>query len=139
MKRTAISRVLRLAVRERARHICEYCRFPEEFSEVPFVIDHIVAHQHRGPTMLENLALCCAFCNSHKGPNAAGVDLATGGVIPLFNPRKDVWSDHFHWNEGLVVARTSIGEATIHVLALNHSDQVSIRRALAFDGKLKLE
>ena len=34
-------------VRERAGHMCEYCRMPEfNYPTVPFPIDHIIARQH---------------------------------------------------------------------------------------------
>lgn len=36
------------AIRARARHRCEYCQFPEAFSELPFHLDHVIAHQHGG-------------------------------------------------------------------------------------------
>ena len=47
-------------VRERAGHVCEYCRMPESnYPTVPFPIDHIIARQHDGSTTLDNLALSC--------------------------------------------------------------------------------
>jgi HNH endonuclease len=58
-------------VRERAGHMCEYCRMPESnYPTVPFPIDHIVARQHGGTTTLDNLALSCL----HEKPqsNVAG-------------------------------------------------------------------
>lgn len=48
---------LEAQVWRRARHRCEYCGFPAEFTRVPFQIDHIIAEKHRGGTMLDNLAL----------------------------------------------------------------------------------
>ena len=45
-------------VRERAGHAGEYCRMPEaSYPTVPFPIDHIIARQHGGLTIPENLAL----------------------------------------------------------------------------------
>lgn len=67
---TAIQR----AVRDRAKHRCEYCHFPEALAEVPFHCDHVIARQHGGPYELQNLALACCFCNRYKGPNLAGID-----------------------------------------------------------------
>ncbi len=52
---------------------------------------------------------------------------------PLFNPRKDLWSEHFIWNpEGdRIVAKTSIGRATLNRLDLNDDrhDDGSIQRS----------
>src|SRR5437879_9394791 len=85
------------AVRARAKHRCEYCHFPEQFAELPFHSDHIVAQQHGGPTVLENLALAWCFCNRYEGPNLSGVDPLSKRVVRLFNPPKDAWADHFAW------------------------------------------
>jgi len=30
-------------VRERARHVCEYCRMPQQFERAPFQLEHIIA------------------------------------------------------------------------------------------------
>jgi 5-methylcytosine-specific restriction endonuclease McrA len=49
--------------RERAGHACEYCQLPEHLSDLPHVLDHIIARQHGGRTILSNLALCCGRCN----------------------------------------------------------------------------
>ena len=130
--------MLRNAVRERAANVCEYCRLPEWLCEFRFVVDHIVARQHRGPTELANLALCCPFCNYHKGPNASGV-LETGEVIRLFHPRTDTWSKHFYWAAGLVMPRSTVGQVTIEVLAMNHPEQVSLRTSFVREGKLRLD
>ena len=67
-------------VRERAGHMCEYCRMPESnYPTVPFPIDHVIARQHGGSTTLDNLALSCLHDNTHKGPNIAGIDPVRGG------------------------------------------------------------
>ena len=64
-------------VRERAGHMCEYCRLPESnYPTVPFPIDHIIARDHGGSTIAGNVCLCCFACNRHKGPNIAGIDPA---------------------------------------------------------------
>lgn len=48
---------------QRAGGRCEYCHMPSAFYRVPFQIDHIIAEQHGGATVLPNLALCCYHCN----------------------------------------------------------------------------
>jgi HNH endonuclease len=44
-------------VRQRAGDRCEYCLIPQSEREFRFQIDHVIARQHRGATLPENLAL----------------------------------------------------------------------------------
>jgi hypothetical protein len=127
--------VLEQLVRHRAGNTCEYCRFPQRFSRLPFSIDHVIARQHQGLTVESNLALACAFCNRHKGPNIAGIDPQTKQLTRLFNPRKDVWREHFQWNNSIVVGLTDIARATIAVLAINHPAQTAIQNTLIDEGE----
>ena len=90
-----VARGIAQDVRERAGHRCEYCHMPQSALRLRFPIDHIVAQQHRGPTALDNLALCCGRCNRYKGPNLSSIDPVTNQMVFLFNPRTDVWSEHF--------------------------------------------
>ena len=117
-------------VRRRAKYVCEYCRAPESRSKLPYVLDHIIARQHGGKTTIENLALSCGLCNRHKGPNIAGLDVRTGSLTALFNPRHDKWTEHFGWRNEWLVGLTAKGQATIRVLAMNERRQLAIRRAL---------
>src|SRR5436190_3355394 len=89
---------LRKAVWERAQATCEYCRMPQHLDRVTFEMEHVVPEKHDGATELENLALACFFCNRYKGPNLAGIDSETGGVVPLFHSRREIWSEHFFWS-----------------------------------------
>lgn len=114
----------------RARAACEYCRLPQALTPLPFQIDHVIARQHRGETSLENLALSCLSCNKRKGPNIAGLDPATGELVRLFHPRRDTWPEHFIWSHTELIGRTPIGRATVHVLAINHPDNIAVREAL---------
>jgi 5-methylcytosine-specific restriction endonuclease McrA len=99
-----MDQALRSLVRRRAGDVCEYCRLPQSSSRfVRFYIEHIIARQHGGPSETGNLALACGYCNHHKGPNIAGLDPVSGQLVPLFNPRRDRWSDHFAWNETALV------------------------------------
>jgi hypothetical protein len=108
--------------------------FPERFAELPFQMDHIIAEQHGGPTVDDNLALACARCNRHKGPNLSGIDPEAGTITRLFNPRTDDWSEHFLWKDEDLVARTAIGRATLVVLHINHPDARAQRAALIQEG-----
>src|SRR5437867_11341990 len=109
---------LQAAVRQRAQGRCEYCQFPERFTRVPFQMDHIIPEKHEGPTTLENLALSCFFCNTHKGPNLSGLDPQTRELTRLFHPRQDRWQEHFRWDGALLVVLNAFGRVTIQVLSI---------------------
>ena len=126
--------VLDAFVRRRAGHACEYCRMPQAYYRTRHQIDHVIARQHHGPTVAENLALACFSCNNHKGPNLAGIDPSTGRLTPLFHPRRNRWSSHFRWQGSILVGKSSRGRATIDVLAINHPDCVAVREALIIEG-----
>lgn len=115
---------------QRAERACEYCQIPQEYDELPFQIDHILALKHGGPTAAQNLALACFLCNNHKGPNIAGRDPLTERIIRLFDPRRDKWRQHFRWNGPILEGRTSIGRSTIAVLEINLPHRLSLRQAL---------
>jgi HNH endonuclease len=132
-----MDRELEQFVWERAKHRCEYCRFPAVIALLPFQIDHIISQKLHGPTSAENLALCCERCNSHKGPLAAGY--LEGKHVPLFNPRTDQWRDHFAWNGGHLVGKTDVGKVTIDVLAINLPYRVALRAALMEEGAYPVE
>ena len=121
---------LKAFVRQRADGRCEYCQLPQKFSLIPFEIDHVIARKHRGPTVADNLALSCFYCNSYKGANLSGIDPETGAVARLFDPRRQKWVRHFRWNGPYLEGRTRIGRATITVLEINHQDAVDARRCL---------
>ena len=130
---------LQRAVRNRAKHRCEYCHFPEAFAEAPFHVDHIISRQQGGGDEIENRALACCFCNRFKGPNLSGVDTESDRVVRLFHPRESVWAEHFTWNGTLLVGRTPTGRATIQALRLNRSDAVAVRTLLLREGAYLLD
>jgi hypothetical protein len=111
---------------------------PADFYPPGFHVDHIVARQHGGATDLGNLALACLHCNRHKGPNLTGIDPLTGSITPLFNPRRDVWSQHFQWREAELLGRTATGRCTIAVLAINAPDFQAVREWLKKENRFPL-
>ena len=123
-------------IRQLARGCCEYCRFPENASLLPHVLDHVIARQHGGKTEFENLALCCSRCNQHKGPNIAGLDPETEALTRLFHPRRDIWNEHFQYNGAVQVGFTSVGRTTVQVLSINLPIRVVARAALISTGKM---
>jgi hypothetical protein len=112
---------------------------PASVYPLPFHVDHIVARQHGGRTVLENLALSCLHCNRHKGPNIAGTDPDTGEIMRLFHPRSDRWSDHFEWTRAALTGKTAVGRITIQVLAINDPDFLAVRKALIQERVFRLE
>jgi hypothetical protein len=121
-------------VRNRAKNACEYCLMPQSARRLIFQIDHIIARQHRGPTVLENLALACGRCSRHKGTNLTAIDPVTGQPFRLFHPRLDRWPDHFRWEEALIIGVSEIGRATVDLPKMNHPDDIAVRRELIENG-----
>lgn len=123
------SRKLVQLVRQRARFRCEYCLSSEIISGQACQVDHIIPRVLGGATSADNMCLACAACNGAKLDRVNGVDPLTGLTVPLFNPRTQVWREHFRWSidatkiEGL----TPCGRATIEVLKLNRPLLVSAR------------
>lgn len=125
---------IRRAVAERSGNRCEYCRRFEGDSFIRFQVDHIISRKHGGQTILENLAFACAVCNGNKGSDIGTILFKKDIFIRLFNPRKDVWVDHFDVAEGLIYPKTEIGEATVLVLKLNEVNRILERLDLIEAG-----
>ena len=87
---------------------------------------------------MENTCLACAHFNAAKGPNVAGYDPETGLLTPLFNPRMDVWTEHFRWEAGILFGLTPVGRATIDVLRINDSECAEQRQELIEAGLFPL-
>jgi len=119
---------VRELVRTRASNACEYCRIPQEATPViPFHVEHIVSRQHGGTDDPATLALACDRCNAYKGPNLRSIDPDSGVMVALFNPRQDVWTDHFVLRHGHIVGLTSTGRATARLLNMNAARRVELR------------
>jgi len=119
---------LRSFVKRRADDRCEYCRIHQEDDPVfRFHLEHVVARQHGGSDVETNLALACHHCNLHKGPNLTGIDPSTGKIVALFNPRAQIWREHFTFNGNLVVGLTEVGRATVRVSAINAKSRLQLR------------
>ena len=125
----------RQLVRRRAGEVCEYCRIPQEATPlIPFHIEHIVAKQHGGGDDPDQLALACDRCNAYKGPNLTSIDPESGDVVPLFNPRRDAWKDHFMFRGSTIAGLTPTGRATVALLNMNHPRRVKLREAWLEEG-----
>jgi hypothetical protein len=127
--------VLRQFVRQRAATRCEYCRLPDWRPPIePFHLEHIVARQHGGQTVSENLAWACHRCNRHKGTNLSAVDPDTRQVVPLFHPRRNLWQEHFIVDGIRIRGLTGTGRATVWVLQMNAERRLERRAELVRRG-----
>jgi hypothetical protein len=120
----------RLLVRTRAGNRCEYCLLPQDGCSLTHHIEHIVPRQHEGSDDVGNLALACHRCNLRKGPNLTGIDPITGEIVPLFNPRRDRWSDHFQLRGPVIEGVTPGGRTTVRLLAMNDTRRIERRELL---------
>jgi 5-methylcytosine-specific restriction endonuclease McrA len=130
MTSNPISASLRQLVIERAKGRCEYCLIHQDVSIYSHEVDHIIALKHSGQTIAENLALSCLPCNRHKGSDFATIDPNTGEIVPLFNPRRQVWDEHFTLNNGRIEGITLIGQATARLLMFNTPTRILERQLL---------
>ena len=116
------------AVKDQAGYRCEYCHIVGWELQV----DHIVPRSPRrsglAPVRDEdsdaenNLAAACAHCNRLKGNFTSGRDPLTGSEVRLFDPRQDVWDDHFAWSDDYLrlLPLSAVGGATISRLRMNN-------------------
>lgn len=125
-------------VRQRSRFCCEYCLLPEAATPImPFHVEHIIAKQHMVDDSLDNLALACDRCNAFKGPNLSSIDPLTNKIVNLFNPRLDVWGEHFRFDGLVIVGLTPKGRATAQLLQMNAIRRLELRQSwLASGGEL---
>jgi hypothetical protein len=119
---------------ERARGYCEYCLMPQLTDSCSHHADHVISLKHGGKNKLENLALACVDCNQFKGPDIAAVDPLTGELTFLFNPRQQIWGEHFQLVGAQIMGLTPAGRATVKLLKLNEKDRVQSRQELIADG-----
>lgn len=127
----------RRAVIARAKQCCEYCYSQVRFATESFSVEHITPRIKAGETELDNLALSCQGCNNFKYTKTEGLDPATEQVVPLFNPRRQSWQDHFAWNDDytLIIGLTPTGRATVRELKLNRDGLLNLRRVLFAMGE----
>jgi len=93
-------------------------------------IEHITPLAQGGGGDESNLWLACPICNRYKGDKTTGMDPESGEIVSLFNPRTQVWNDHFRWSEdGLrIIGLTPVGRATVDALHLSDDpDALEVR------------
>jgi hypothetical protein len=129
-----VSAALRQQVIDRAQSRCEYCLLPEAFSIYHHEVDHLIALKHGGQTASDNLVLACLPCNRHKGSDLTSIDPVSGKVTLLFNPRIQLWGDHFQLQEGYILGLSAIGRTTVFLLRFNDSTRIQVRQNLIAYG-----
>lgn len=128
---TYIPETLRKLVAKRAGHRCEYCRISAVDSFFVFHIDHIISLKHGGKTRADNLAYACQICNLNKGTDIYTFLDDPTAPVRFFNPRTDVWNEHFQVDKlGAVSSKTPIGATTLKIFDLNHPESVIERREM---------
>ncbi len=102
----------------------------------PLEIKHMFPEALGGSTRRDNLWAACRQCNALKGDRTQTWDPVTDAVAPIFNPRRQVWSEHFSWSDdgAHIVGRTAEGRATILALDLNRSLLVRARQRWVVAG-----
>ena len=125
---------LRTAVREFAQDCCEYCPLPQSAALHRHEPDHSVPRQHGGATVLGNLALTCMRCNRCKGPNVGSFDPQSGLLTAFFNPRSQMWEDHFRYEKGFHHPLTPEARVTVRILRMNEPKRVVDRHRLKLAG-----
>lgn len=133
----SFSIVKRREIEKRAGYLCEYCLSRQDHSPQSFSIEHILPKVKKGTDEIENLALACQTCNNFKYIKTEAIDPLTGLNVSLYNPRKDVWEEHFSWSSDFteIIGLSPTGRATIEILKLNRKGVRNLRSALYFVGK----
>jgi 5-methylcytosine-specific restriction endonuclease McrA len=125
----SIPHSLRQQVIQTANYRCEYCRTSSKLTGTPLVMEHILPRSLGGSDERDNLAAACYRCNEFKGAKTEALDPETGQVVPLFNPRIDVWQAHFAWGNGgtHLIGITPTGRVSVVALRLNNDNIVAAR------------
>ncbi|KYC44044.1 HNH endonuclease [Scytonema hofmannii PCC 7110] len=135
MTSNSIPAELRKLVIERASGRCEYCLIHQDFSIYTHEVDHIIAVKHGGETTADNLAFSCLSCNRQKGSDFATIDQVTKEIVPLFNPRHQVWDEHFYLEGARIEGQTQIGQGTARLLQFNVPNRILQRQVLMNQGQ----
>jgi hypothetical protein len=131
---TRVPDAVRQVVRQRAERRCEYCHMPEDVSAYAHHVEHIISLKHGGSSGPDNLAWACFQCNVAKGSDVAACDEETGELTPLYDPRTQVWGDHFEMDGACLVGKTPAGRVTVRLLQINHPERIEARHRLMKAG-----
>ena len=79
---------------------------------------------------MENLAYCCPDCNAFKGSDLGTFSEDDAYLVRFFNPRKDIWDEHFELQNGSIYGITEIGTATEKIFKFNEIERLIYRKQL---------
>ncbi len=127
-----ISAKLRSEVALRASYCCEYCLIDELKTGLFCEVDHIIGIKHNSPTDSSNLACACFNCNRNKGSDLASIDWDTSEIVRFYNPRSDIWSEHFRFDSFYIAATTQIGKVTAIIFRFNDRKRLLERNPNSF-------
>jgi hypothetical protein len=118
------------SVARRAAHRCEYCHAPEAVFNFPFEVEHVHPTSRGGADDDSNFCLSCRACNLRKSDRLKFRDDVTKQDAPLFDPRRQRWSEHFQVDleSAELQGMTPTGRATVACLDLNNPLQISARQ-----------
>ncbi len=131
-----IPETTRKKVRHRAKNCCEYCLIDESVVFLSHEIDHIISTKHGGINHINNLALAFSLCNRSKGTDLGS--LYEGHLIRFYNPRIDIWAEHFRLDDAFIQPLTPIGEVTVKIFGINTVDRIIERQIYIEAGKYPL-
>jgi hypothetical protein len=126
---SSFSEATKQRVRQRAGNRCEYCQSHQDYLMGWLQIDHFLPVSKGGSNDDANLCLACELCNQYKWNQTAAIDPETQEMVGLFNPRQQVWHEHFAWSgDGVsIVGRTACGRSTLVALKLNNALALKVR------------
>jgi hypothetical protein len=126
---SSISKEVEQQLRSEAGTRCGYCHTSAVITGQRLTIEHIIPLVLGRTSEKGNLWLSCRRCNEYKGAQTEAVDPGSWQVVKLFNPRIQVWKEHFAWSSdgGMVIGLTPCGRATVELLKMNAADIVSAR------------
>ena len=130
-----LSEKLKKLVIARAFSACEYCLIAIADTYFGGEIDHIISVKHGGGNHAYNLAYACQVCNRAKGSDLGSISQLTGRLVRFFNPRTDVWLEHFALQGATIMPLTEIGEVTARIFDFNAPERLAEREGLLQLGR----
>ncbi len=125
-----LSQELRRLLEEADNGQCVYCQTTVDNTGQALTVDHIVPTAKDGETSFANLCRACRRCNEAKHDQTHALDPLTSEFIPLYHPRRQLWAEHFAWDQSGIrlLGLTAIGRATIIALDMNNEVILFARR-----------
>jgi hypothetical protein len=76
--------------------------------------------------------ICGSFAETATMPNLIKpkpFDPVTNSTVPIFNPRTQIWNEHFEMSKNgtQIIGKTPIGRGTVEALKLNDERVVAVR------------